>query len=788
MKRRGFLLGGLGATGALLLGWGLLPPRSRLGDAEVLPLQSGETALNGWIKIATDGSVRLAMPRAEMGQGVHTALAMLVAEELCVDLEQVQVVPAGPETIYANLASISTTMLAHPGETGLSDAALPRRVGLWMLAKGGRALGIQVTGGSSSIADAWEFLPLVAATARTQLLGAASLKWHVPLTDLSVAQGVIRHPELGLKAHYGELAEQAARTPVGKVELLLRGNRRVIGQALPRLDLAAKVNGSARFGLDVRQPQQLFAAVRQAPMLGGSVRKVDTETLLKRANVLHVVLLPARAGSTAGIAVVARTTWHARQALDAAQIEWQAPAGAALDTHQIAEQLTAAARQAAAAEAGRVMYSQGDADSLLKSAAAQADAAASAASGSTTEPSANPNGRVIEAAYRAPYLAHMAMEPLNCTAQIKDGHVTLWLPTQAPSASRAEAARVADVAEDAVTLHATYLGGSFGRRLEVDVVAQAVHVAMQVGGVPVQLVWPREEDPTHDFYRPAGAALLRATLGADGLPTALVIGSAGDSITPRHTERTMPGLALPFDLPDKTNGEGLTRLPYQIEHQRIQHVATRSGVPVGYLRAVGHSHHGFFIEGFIDELAKAAGQNALAYRLALLQGRPLHKAVLQRAADAADWSKPPASGHARGLALHESYGSIVAMVIEASISGSGDSRKVRLHRVVCAVDCGTVVNPGIVAQQIESGVIDGLNTALHGRIDIRDGVVQQRNFTDLPLLSLADTPPIQTELIDSDRAPGGVGEIAVPPVAPALASALFALTGQRLRELPLRLA
>jgi isoquinoline 1-oxidoreductase beta subunit len=428
-------------------------------------------------------------------------------------------------------------------------------------------------------------------------------------------------------------------------------------------------------------------------------------------------------------------------------------------------QLEASARAAAKADSGFAFHSRGD--------IAGADAAAA---------------RHVEQTYRAPYLAHAAMEPINCTARVADGKVEVWAPTQVPGLARAIAAATAGVDEDAVTVHVTYLGGGFGRRLDVDFVGQAVRVAVETGGRPVQLIWSREEDLTHDFYRPAAVAILRAGLGADGLPQTLRITSAGDAITPRWMERGLPHLVGPVDTPDKTTSEGLFDQLYGIAHQRIAHVATRSDVPVGYWRSVGHSHNAFFVESFVDELAHEAGRDPVDYRLALLKDAPRHAAVLRLAAERAGWpgqgrSRPLAAGRARGVALHESFGSIVAQVVEASI----ENGRPRVHRVVCAADIGTVVNPGIVAQQMEGAVMFALSAALYGRIDIVEGVVQQTNFPSYPVVRLAEAPLVETHLVDSAQRPGGVGEIGTPPLAPALANALFALTGRRLRELPLRL-
>jgi len=378
------------------------------------------------------------------------------------------------------------------------------------------------------------------------------------------------------------------------------------------------------------------------------------------------------------------------------------------------------------------------------------------------------------------------MEPINCTARVAGGKVDVWVPTQVPGLARAIAAEVANVALDDVTVHVTYLGGGFGRRLEVDAVGQAVRIALECGGRPLQLVWSREEDLTHDFYRPAGAAVLRAGLDGNGLPVALRITSAGDAVTPRWIERDIPYLAGPVDTPDKTASEGLFDQPYGIANQRIAHVSTRSGVPIGYWRSVGHSHNAFFTESFIDELAHQAGRDPLDYRLALLGDAPRHRAVLLRVAERAGWpghggAQALAPGRARGVAMHESFGSIVAQVVEASIEGG----KPRVHRVVCAADIGTVVNPGIVRQQMEGAVIFALSAALYGRIDIEGGIVRQTNFPNFPLIRMIDAPVVETHLVESARWPGGVGEIGTPPLAPALAQALFVLTGKRQRQLPL---
>lgn len=753
MKRRTWLLSAAGAAGALIVGWGALPPRSRTGSGRLWPPAEGQVALNGWIKIRSDGSVLLAMPRSEMGQGVHTALPMLVAEELDVRLSRVHIEQAGSDTIYGNVAMLMAGLPFHPFD--LEERPAKVRAGEWVVSKLARELGINATGGSSSVADAWMVMRTAAATARASLLGAASLQWRLPVDELRVVDGVVSHAS-GPSAHYGELARFAAATPPGTVRLKARKDWKVIGQNEPRKDIPAKVDGTAQFGLDVRLPGMLYAAIRLCPMLGGAPGAINADAALAMPGVERLVRLPAYAGSTAGFAVVGKSWWQVQQAALAVPVNWQQRPAGALDSRRIRRELEEALQR----EEGFAFYEKGS--------VAQAEAGAS---------------RKVEALYSAPYLAHATLEPMNCTAQVKDGKVFLWVPTQVPQMGAAIAARVANVAVEDVSVTVTLLGGGFGRRLEVDYIAQAVRVAMDCAGRPVQLIWSREEDMTHDFYRPMHVARLTATVDANGQPVGLRIKSAGDAISPRWLERGIPALAGPVDMPDKTTAEGLFDLPYGFAHQQMSHVATRKNVPVGFWRSVGHSHNAFFSESFIDELAFEMQQDPLALRQQLLKDAPRYLAVLDLAANQAGWGSKLPAGRARGIALHESFGSIVSQVAEVSLLDG----QPRVHRVVCAIDCGTVVNPGIVAQQMESSVVFALTAALYGKVDIHEGVVQQKNFPDYPMLRLAQAPLVQTHIVLSVRPPGGVGEPGVPPLAPAVANALFALTGQRLRSLPLGL-
>jgi isoquinoline 1-oxidoreductase beta subunit len=763
MKRRTWLLSGL-AGSALLLGWSVLPPRSRQGAASLLPATADAVALNGWIKIADNGEVQLAMNRSEMGQGVHTALAMLVAEELDVPLARVRLIPAGHDALYGNVASFLGSLLPeHPrdSEPGAETASV--RIGRWMVSKVARELGVNVTGGSTSIADAWDVLRLAAATARAQLLGAASLEWKLPVSEFTVVAGEIRHPS-GPHAPYHAFAQRAAITPPGEVVLKPPAAWTLVGTAAPRTDVAPKSDGRAVFGIDERRPGQLFAVVRHAPMLGGEPGRMNVDAALRVPGVLRVVPLRPYGGAPAGVAVVGRSHWHANRGADALAIEWRAPPGGAPDSRRILLALEGQARQAALTDGGVAFHRRGNVD--LPAVAGE---------------------RRHEAVFRVPYLAHAALEPVNATAQVRDGRVEVWASTQVPGLARALAARVAGVPEASVEVHVSYLGGGFGRRLDAEVVGQAVRVAMDCGGQPVQLVWSREEDLGHDYYRPAAVAVMQVRLDAAGRPFAVRFTTAGDAITPRWMERVLPALAGPVDTPDKTTSEGLFDSPYGFEHQRIAHLATRHGVPVGYWRSVGHSQNAFFKECFVDELAELAGQDPVAFRLQWLRDLPRHAAVLKLLADKAGWpgfqggARPLPAGRARGVALHESFGSIVAQAVEVSLVDG----KPRVHRVVVAADVGTVVNPGIVGQQMEGAVIFGLTAALYGRIDIVDGVVRQRNFPAYRLLGMAETPVIEVHLLKSERPPAGVGEPGTPPVAPALANALYGLTGRRIRELPI---
>ena len=744
--RRSFLLAGLAAGGALLIGWGAQPPRQRLHPSRPLALAADEVALNGWVALAPDGAVSVVVPRSEMGQGVHTALPMLVAEELDVGLDAVRVIAPPIDKIYANVTVLRENLPFHPDDAGRTAQGAQ-----WLMAKIGRELGIMFTGGSSSVRDAWLPMREAGAVARAMLVKAAAQEWDARVEDCRTEDGFVIHVD-GRSAGYGALASLAAQAGAGltaqDVRLKPPSAFRLIGRPQPRLDSRAKADGSARFGIDARPAGMVYAALAMAPTIGATVATFDADAVRRMPGVLAVVdvssALAGRTGAGAGVAVVASTWWQARQAAQALPVTWQPGEGAALSSAGILAGLARALDE----ERGYVYHETG---------AQEVEGAV----------------RTLRAEYRAPFLAHAALEPLNCTAQVTRGKVRLWASTQVPSIAVDCAARVAGVAREDVAIEVMLLGGGFGRRLEVDMVAQAVAIAKALDGQPVQLIWSREQDTMHDVYRPAALARFTAQLDEGGNILAWDNKSASGAIGHQYFERS---LGLPGVGPDKTTAEGEYDHQYAIPNQRVAHVTVDSAVPIGYWRSVGHSHNAFFKESFLDEVAHAGGQDPVALRRKLLARHPRALAVLD-AAVAAAGQPPPRRAH--GVALHRSFGSMVAQVAEVSVDG----REIRVHRVVCAIDCGLVVNPTIVAQQVESSVVFGLSAALAGEITIEQGKVRQSNFGDYPLLRIGQAPQVETIVMASRAHPEGVGEPAVPPVAPAV----FKLTGQRLRSLPLTL-
>jgi isoquinoline 1-oxidoreductase beta subunit len=758
VTRRTVLLGGAGvagALGALMVGWTALPHKPRLVTSDPLPVASGQSALNGWVKIGMDNTVGIVMCKAEMGQGIYTGLAMVLAEELDADWAQVRVERAPIDKIYQNIAGIIEGLPFHPDDHGTLKAIAERITGKAM-----REFGLMLTGTSSSIRDLWLPMRQAGASARAMLVAAAAGQWKVPAAECRVEAGRVLHPS-GKSASFGELAVAAASQPLpDSVALKNPKTFKLVGQPRRRLEAASKMDGSARFGIDVLQPGMRYASVEMCPTLGGRVAGFDAAAAQKLPGVKKVLAVPTLYGSTGGVAVIADTPYHAMRALKAVRVAWDHGAAANLSTDEIYQRLA----QSLDSDDAFSFYKHGDADAALKNAA-----------------------KTIQAEYRAPYLAHATMEPMNCTVQFKDGRATVWAATQVPDMARRVVAQVLGLAPEQVDLQMQLLGGGFGRRCEVDVIAQAAAIAREAGGVAVQTIWSREQDMTHDFYRPACVSRFQAGLDASGQLVGWVNASAGQAIMPQVIKRM---LDLPGAVPDRTTSEGAFDQPYEWPAARIGHEVVDLPVPVGFWRSVGHSHHAFFKESFLDEVASAAGRDPVAFRAALLARHPRHLKVLQRAAELSGWDKPlPAAAdgtrRARGVALHQSFGSIVAQVAEVSVSSD---KRIRVHRVTCVIDCGIAINPNLIRQQMESGIVYGLSAALNDEVRIEKGQVQQTNFHNSPVLRFDECPVIETHIIASDASPEGVGEPGTPPIAPAVANALFTLTGQRLRSLPLKLA
>ena len=758
MKRRHLLLGSLAATGALVVGWGVLPPRQRLTGSKPLPVAAGQMAFNGWVKIGADDSVTVMVPKSEMGQGVTTGLAMLLADELDADWDRLRTEHPPIDAIYNNIATVADGLPFHPDEHGVV-----KRTAAWLTAKTMREIGLQATGGSSSIKDLWLPMREAGASARAMLVTAAAQGWGVPATECRVAKGVVSHAGSGRSAKFGELAARAAALPLpGSVTLKTAADFKLIGQPQKRREAAGKQDGSARFGIDTVLPGMLYASVVMCPTLGGSVASFDAKAAEAMPGVRRVLSVPGQRGASGGVAAVADTPWHAMQAAKAVAVTWDHGPAATLSSAGIRQQLG----QALDASDGFGYYSHGDAAAALKQAA-----------------------KTLRAEYSAPLLAHATLEPQNCTVQLLDGRATVWAPTQVPGLARYAAARALGLDTEQVEVNVTLLGGGFGRRLDVDFVAQAASIASALPGQPVQTFWTREQDMTHDMYRPPCVARYEAGFDAQGKPVAWTAKSAGPSIVQQFLNRQF---GLPGAGPDKTTVEGAFDQAYEWPNARIGHAIVELPVPVGFWRSVGHSHQAFFKESFVDEAAHATGQDPLAFRLALLARHPRQRAVLQRAADKAGWGQPLAptadgARVARGLALHSSFGSTVAQVAEVSLDPK-DPKRIRVHRVVAVIDCGLAVNPNGIQQQMDSAVVFGLSAALFGEITLDKGQVQEGNFHQQALLRLSDCPAIETHIITSTEPPEGVGEPGTPPIAPAVANALFALTGQRLRSLPLKLA
>ena len=762
LTRRTFLIGGLGvvgAAGALVVGWSALPLRQRLVGSAPLPVQGAEVPLNGWVKVSSDNSVTVMMCKAEMGQGIYTGAAMLLADEMDADWTQVKVQQSPIDKIYNNLDNIVGDLPFRP-----DDHSVFEELTVWMLRKASRDfVGTMITGGSTSINDLWQPMREAGASARMMLCGAAAEQWHVPVGECRAENSRVLHPS-GRSASFGELAEVAGQQSLQThVVLKTPAQFRLIGKPVKRIDGPSKLDGSAKFGIDALPDGLLYASVLMCPTLGGTLKDCDDSVARALPGVVKVLKVDAYNGGTGGVAVIAENVFIAMYALDAVAalgIEWNHGAAADVSDSDVVRSLTDALEHSE----GHAYYSRGDVDGALGTAA-----------------------RVVSAEYRAPYLAHAPLEPMNCTVQVTDDGAKVWVSTQVPALARKQVAKVLHMDTDKVEVQVLLLGGGFGRRLEVDYVSQAAAIASEADGRPVQTIWSRPQDMTHDFYRPACVSRFRAGLNRAGELVAWRNLSASQSAVAASLKRNY---GIPDPLCDRTTAEGAFDQPYEWPNLRVAQTTVELPVPVGFWRSVGHSHQAFFVESFMDELAAAAGKDPVEFRAGLLEHHPRHLAVLRRAAVLSNWGRPLArapdgAACARGIALHEAFGSIVAQVAEVSI---GANKTVCVRRVVCVVDCGTPVNPNLIRQQVEGGIVFGLSAALYEAITIDHGQVQQQYYSDFPIVHMDNCPVIDTDIMSSEGEPQGVGEIATPPIAAAVANAIFALTGQRLRTLPLQLA
>lgn len=713
--RRAFLKATAAAGGALVIGFYL--PGGGVPKALAAPRPGASPAPfapNAFIRIAPDESVTILCNKSEMGQGVYTALPMIAADEMDADWSRVRVEAAPAAPPYFH-----TTF------------------------------GIQVTGGSTSVNSSFDQLRKAGAIARIMLVAAAAESWKVEPATCRAENGYVLHEATGRRLSFGQLAAKAATlTPPTDPKLKSPTDFKLIGRPVRRIDGRAKVTGQAKFGIDVKVPGMLTAVIARPPVFGGTVKSFNADKAKAVPGVKRIVQIDT------GIAVLADGFWPAKLGRDALEITWNDGPLATLDSTTQRKQYEELARLDGSAAA--VAATRGDVHAAL----ARAE-------------------KKLEAVYEVPYLAHATMEPLNCVAHVRADGVEIWVGTQMQTTDQAAAAQIAGVRPERVVIHTMFLGGGFGRRANpaADFVKEAVKVS-KAAGVPVKVVWTREDDMRGGYYRPRTYNVVRAGLDVNGLPIAWQHRIVGQSIilgTPFEP------MLLKAEL-DMTQVEGSAEMDYQIPNFLVEYKIAPRGVPVLWWRSVGHSFTAFVKECFIDECAVAAKQDPVAYRRLLLVDHPRVRGVMDLAAEKAGWGRQLPQGRTMGIAVHESFGSLVAQVAEVSVSPAGE---VTVHRVVCAVDCGPIVNPDTVRAQMESGIVFGLSAALYGRITFKDGRVEQSNFHDYPILRMNAMPSIEVFLVDSMAPMGGVGEPGTPPIAPAVANAIFAATGKRIRRLPI---
>lgn len=745
IARRTFLIGAAAIAGGVAVGYYYYRrpyPNPLEGE-----LAEGEATFNPYVKIASDNTITVIAPRAEMGQGISTSLAALVAEELDVELANVRI-EHGP----ASWAYYNSEMLAEGGPFAFYEEGVVAETMRDVMGAVGKILGLQGTGGSASLRDGFDKMRQAGAAARLMLVAAAAEKLGVPAAELETANGTITHKASGKSVSYGEVAVAAgAAAPPATVKLRQKSEWKLLGKPQMRQDMLAKVTGAPIFGVDVDLPDMLYGTVKMSPRFWAKPVKADTSKAERMPGVVKIVPIDTTYGS--GFGVIAENTWAAFRAAEAIEVEWGAaeypPDSAAIDK---------ALQEALAAGGGSALRNDGDVDTAF------ADA---------------PRERVVEVDYAVPYLAHACMEPMNATARLKEGVLDLWSPNQIPTITRQLCAGLAGVDLDKANVHTTYLGGGFGRRGEMDFSMFATLLARETNGRPVKVVWSREEDIRHDVYRPAAAGRFQARLGEDGLPVAIDMTIAAPSTIASTLRRTFPSLS-PVG-PDKTITEGSHDQPYAVPNYRVTAIPAAISVPVGFWRSVGNSYNGFFHESFMDEIAAAGKVDPVEMRRKLMAGFPAAVKVVDKVAEMAKWGEALPAGRAKGFAFTLSFGSWVGEIVQVADTPDG----IRIEKVWIVADVGTAIDPDIIEAQLTSGAVFGLSAAIGQEITLADGMVEQSNFNDYDAMRIFQCPAFEVAILENYHRMGGVGEVGTPPAAPALANAVFALTGKRIRRLPL---
>jgi isoquinoline 1-oxidoreductase subunit beta len=728
--RRQFVKSSTAVSGGLLLGLNLTAcstTHNKLHD-------DGSWQANAWLEISPDNTVTFTLARVEMGQGTYTGITTLVAEELNLDPELIHVEFAGAAQVYRN-----------PG------------------------YGLQITGGSNSLATSWLPIRSAAASAREMLLAAAAQVLNVPSAQLVVAEGRVSDASSGQSLSFGELAALAAKQSVpDEPALKAKSEFKYIGKQNKRLDSLAKVQGKANFGIDASVEGMRCAVVLRPPAIGGKLVSHDGDRLIGENGVEAL----AEIGS--GLAIIAKSYWQARSAVDKINASWDLP-----DMLPSTEAAFALYRKVIEQDDAETVRSEGDASDGFELAST-----------------------VVEVEFELPFLAHATMEPMNCTAHVQEDRADIWVSTQGPDLAQVVVAKVSHLGLDDVYIHNQFIGGGFGRRLNQDFIGEAAEISVAVKG-PIKLVWSREDDMRNDFYRPASLHRLKGGLDESGNVSAWqhhvvapgvmdwYVWDAAPAMFPAAPKFMYPmlgkvGLATagtPMTPADRSAYEGADDLEYGFANSEVLYSKADIGVPAGFWRAVGHSHNGFVTEGFIDILAEKSGKDALQFRLELLKDSPRMQGVLKRAAKEGKWSEPSRAGTYKGIAAHKSFGSYVAELVELRV----ENNEIKVEKVVCVIDCGLVVNPDIVRMQMESCIIFGLTAALYGEINIENGQARQSNFHDYQMVRMSQCPEIETYIIESEESPTGVGEPGLPPLAPAMASALYNALGKRFTSLPFKL-